>query len=400
MMETPCTVTEASQRILGLRGPVGKERCRLGEAAGRILRQEVVADRDFPPFNRVMLDGLALRHADLVAGCREFTILGAVPAGASPAKLPEKSGAALEVATGAVLPEGADCILPCEEYEERGSVAVLARDPGIKRGLAIHPQGSDHRAGDVLLRPGQRLGPVEIGIAAACGCAQVEVSAPIRVVVIATGDELAAVEANPREGQIRQTNAIALAAALQMAGHAAVKTSALGDERGSLREGLAAALSGHDVVILTGGVSRGRRDLVPPVLTDLGARLILHGVAQRPGKPMGVWQMPEGTVVFGLPGNPVSALVCFRRYVLPALGPWSGGAPEPGSRRILRGAFTRPPGLTLFLPVLEAGDGSLKPSPVANSGDFAGLAGTRGFVEIDESFAEGTAVPYFSWCPS
>ena len=399
-METPCTVTEASQRILGLRGPVGTEHCRIGEAAGKTLRQEVVADRDFPPFDRVMLDGLAVRHADLMAGCREFTILGSAPAGAPPARLPGQAGAALEVATGAVLPEGADCILPCEVYEDRGTVAVLARDPGIKPGVAIHPRGSDHRAGEVLLRPGLRLGPVEIGIAAACGNAEIEVSAPIRVVVIATGDELAAVEVSPREGQIRQTNAVALTAALRLGGFSSDETATLGDEKESLREGLAAALSRHDVVILTGGVSRGRCDLVPPVLEELGARLVFHGVAQRPGKPMGVWQLVDGPVVFGLPGNPVSAMVGLRRHVLPALRRWTGAEEAPPPRRILRGKFVRPTGITLFLPVVETAYGEFKPAPVANSGDFAGLAGSCGFVEVDESFAEGGTVPYFSWIPS
>ncbi|NBY65523.1 MAG: hypothetical protein EBQ51_00305 [Verrucomicrobia bacterium] len=251
-----------------------------------------------------------------------------------------------------------------------------------------------------MLRAGLRLGPVEVAIAAACGQSKVQVASPFRIAVVGTGDELVSVETVPRDGQIRRTNLDALSSALRLSGHAPVELAVYRDDRGVLRDGLAGVLARNEVVVLTGGVSKGRLDYVPEVLADLGARLVLHGVKQRPGQPMGVWQMPEGTVVFGLPGNPVSALVCFRRYVLPALGAWSGGTPGPVPRRILCGAFTRSPGLTLFLPVLEAGDGALKPSPVANSGDFAGLAGTCGFVEIDESFAEGSAVPYFSWCPS
>jgi molybdopterin molybdotransferase len=241
------------------------------------------------------------------------------------------------------------------------------------------------------------MGPVEMSIAAACGCAELEVSAPLRLAVLGTGDELVAVGQTPREGQIRQTNVPALCAALRLSGQGCVETGSLPDDASALREGLFSALARHDVVVLTGGVSRGRRDLVPATLAELGATRVLHGVAQRPGKPMGVWRMEDGRVVFGLPGNPVSALVCLRRYVLPALFHWSGGAESPPARRVLRGSFARPRGLTLFLPVVEGPDGGLAPAPVANSGDFCGLAGSCGFAEVDESFAEGSAVPYFPW---
>lgn len=396
-METPSTPAQAAERIFALRGATPAQRCPLGDAVGRVLRQEVVADADFPPFDRVMMDGLAVRHREVAGGRREFTVLGSAPAGGARTTLPGQSGAALEIMTGAVLPDGADCVLPCEWYESKGANAVLRAEVAAKAGDFIHRRGSDHRAGDFLLRPGVRMGPVEVSIAAACGCAELEVSGPLRISVLGTGDELVAVGDVPREGQIRQTNVCALSAALGLSGYGQVETGAWPDEEPALRKALASSLSRHDVVVVTGGVSKGRRDLVPSILQEIGAQRILHGVAQRPGKPMGVWHLAGGPVVFGLPGNPVSALVCLRRYVLPALFRWSGGAEVPPPRRILRGSFARPRGLTLFLPVVEGSDGNLAPAPVANSGDFCGLAGTCGFAEVDESFAADSAAPYFRW---
>jgi len=155
--------------------------------------------------------------------------------------------------------------------------------------------------------------------------------------------------------------------------------------------------SNSDVAVLTGGVSKGRRDLVPEILEELGAEKILHGVAQRPGKPMAVWRMPDGPVVFGLPGNPVSALVCLHRYVIPALRHWNGEITGPTQRRKVVGSFARPEGLTLFLPVADGGDGTVRALPTANSGDFAGLIGSSGFLQVDERFATASPAPYFPW---
>jgi molybdopterin molybdotransferase len=396
-MKTPCTPAQAEKLVLALRGTGPTQRCPLMEAAGRVLRGDIEADRDFPPFDRVMMDGLAVRFADLAGGRRNFRIAGQAAAGQPRTALPSERGTALEVMTGAVLPGGADCILPCEWYEERDGAVTLGASATPAPGAFIHRRGSDHCAGEVLLASGVRLGPAEAGIAAACGYSEIEVAAPFRIAVIGTGDELVPVEATPLDGQIRRTNVAALCSALRLSGHAPAESGALPDDEGVMRDGLRDAVERHDVVVLTGGVSKGRRDLVPPILAGLGASCVLHGIAQRPGKPMGVWQAPGGRVIFGLPGNPVSALVCLVRYILPALSHWSGAADAPPPRRMLRGTLTRPEGLTLFLPVMADADGSLAPSPVANSGDLAGLAGTCGFVEIDESFADGGSAPYFPW---
>jgi molybdopterin molybdotransferase len=396
-MTSLITPARADELIAGLRDPVGTRRLPLREAAGLVLRQDVVADRDFPPFDRVMMDGLAVRFPDVRAGAIGFRVVGSAPAGRGRAVLPDEPLAALEVMTGAMLPEGADCIIPCEWYSVDGQVATLSPGSEPRVGAFIHPQGSDRLRGDVLLHPGVRIGPLETAVAASCGCASIEVAEALRIAVLATGDELVAIDEVPTGGMIRQSNAVALEAALRLAGYGEVRTRCLPDEVSAIREAVAAGLAECDVVILTGGVSKGRRDLVPPVLADLGARTILHGIAQKPGKPMGVWQAPGGGVVFGLPGNPVSALVCLHRHVLPALFRWSGGRAPGVVRRLVRGNFDRPSGLTFFLPVACTDGGVGLSLPVANSGDLAGLAGTSGFVEIDETFAEGSAAPYFPW---
>jgi molybdopterin molybdotransferase len=223
------------------------------------------------------------------------------------------------------------------------------------------------------------------------------VSALPRVAVIGTGDELVPVGQKPGLGQIRRTNIAALASALELAGYPPSETGCLRDDPQSLRNALEGILSRNDVVVLTGGVSKGKRDHVPEIARQLGALPVLHGIAQRPGKPMAVWNIPDGPVIFGLPGNPVSALVCLHRYLIPALDRWSGAVPVATHRKKLSGGFVSPHGLTLFLPVIAENNGWARPLPVANSGDFAGLIGSTGFLELDETFAEGGEAPYFAW---
>ena len=399
-MKSLITPSRAEALILPLRKPFPAEPCDLEKAAGRILRQEIKADHDFPPFDRVTMDGAAVRAAEIRSCRRSFRIRGMAVAGEAGAVLPREDGAAMEVMTGAILPQGADCILPCEWYrleEHEEGILTLSEEVSPQAGAFIHARASDHRSGEVLLPAGVRLGPVGISIAAACGCDRLMVSARPRVAVIGTGDELVPVGEKPGPGQIRRTNIAALSSALELAGYPPSEMGCLRDDPQSLRMALEGILSRNDVVILTGGVSKGKRDHVPEIARQLGALPILHGIAQRPGKPMAVWKMPEGPVIFGLPGNPVSALVCLHRYLIPALDRWSGALPVATPRIRLSGDFARPPGLTLFLPVVAESNGSAHPLPVANSGDFAGLIGSTGFMELDETFAEGGEAPYFSW---
>ena len=357
-MKTLISPAEADRRILRLREGFPSEELPLLGVAGRILREEIRADQDFPPFDRVMMDGIAVRFSDFQAGHRSFEITGTAPAGQPPKSLPPAPSSAIEVMTGAVLPIGSNCILPVEWYDIENGRAILRDDSVPQEGVFIHRQGSDHRAGEVLMKSGVRIGPVETSVAAACGYGSLRVTSRARLSVIGTGDELVGIGEKPTLGKIRQTNAPTLAASLQLAGHPAMEITHAPDEAEALRTLLQRVFSATDIVVITGGVSKGSRDLVPDIISELGGEEILHGVAQRPGKPMAVWKVPSGPVVFGLPGNPVSALVCLHRYVIPALRHWSGEVTVRPQLRMVRDDFAKPKGLTLYLPVSDCGDGT------------------------------------------
>ncbi len=373
------------------------ERCRIEHAAGRVLRGEIRADRDFPPFDRVMMDGYALRSSDLATG-RSFQIAGSAPAGKAAYVLPESPGCCVEVMTGAPLPYGADCIVPVEDVSigQSGEVEVA---PSFEffPGKFIHRAGSDTAAGEILLRPGFLLGSREIGIAASCGAAWLEASCLPVISVFATGDELVAVDQVPSAHQIRQSNAHAIRCALQRAGHEVAHCGTLGDDAPRSEGALRLQLESSDWLILTGAVSKGARDFIPATLAKLGCRQLFHGVAQRPGKPAGCWIGPAGQMIVALPGNPVSALVGLHALVLPALAAASGRTPAkarlvvPG--RGIEGLET----MTLHLPVTIGDDGRACATATSNSGDFTGLLRSEGFITLPPRGGVSSAVPFTPW---
>lgn len=358
-------------------------RCRLEDAAGRILREPVVADRDFPAFDRVMMDGFALRFADWQDGHRKFQIAGTAPAGAPETTLDPSPGTCVEVMTGAPCPAGTDCIVPVEEVTASGGGWVefgnaAAPEPGV----FLHRAGSDAAAGAVLLEPGTVLGSREIGVAASCGAAWLEVSEIPKIAVIATGDELVAVDEIPAPHQIRQSNGHSLAAALQRAGFPASCCEVMRDGRSTALADLRQSLASHDWLILTGAVSMGARDFVPSILAEAGCRKIFHGIAQRPGKPGGFWTGPDGQMIVALPGNPVSALTGLHTLVIPALSA-SAGAERPAPRFVvMENRKMQLTDLTRHLPVTLRDDGRVDPAPTGNSGDFIGLLRSDGFITL------------------
>ncbi len=392
---------EAMERMLGEVILLPEERCRIEDAAGRVMRREVRADRDFPGFDRVMMDGYALRMADWEAGCRVFRVTGSAPAGVEEVAMDEEQGTCVEVMTGAPCPVGADAIVPVEDTAvgEDGRVRISeSADPVV--GRFLHRRGSDARAGEVLLRAGTVLGAREIGVAASCGAGWLEVSARPRIAVVATGDELVTVDEVPAAHQIRQSNGHALAAALERAGHPVAETAVLTDEAVIAEPVLAALLERNGWVVLTGAVSMGGRDFVPRLLEKLGCRKVFHGVAHRPGKPAGCWIGPGGQMVVALPGNPVSALTGLHVFVLPALAV-AGGSPLPDRRLVeLDDGQTALTGFTRHLPVKLRADGRAEAAATGNSGDFIGLLRSDGFVTLpprSESGAASAAVPYTPW---
>jgi molybdopterin molybdotransferase len=384
--------------------PFLREDCPLSSAHGRVLRQDLVADRDLPPFDRVTMDGYALRAAALGAGKRTFRVEGMQAAGMRAFTLSAADDACIEVMTGAVLPEGADCVVPYEETKREEGVMNVAADAPVASGSAVHRRGSDHRSGDVMVRAGTKITGREIAVAAAIGASTLVVSAQPKIAVVATGDELVEVDAGVAPHQIRRSNDHAIRAALISAGYARVERFHLRDVRQEIEHRLWHIIAEHEVVLITGGVSKGKFDFLPSVLDAQGVKKIFHGVAQRPGKPFWFGMTPRRTPVFALPGNPVSAYTCLHRYVLPALAHASGL--RAGTPRLV--ALTEPvkfkPALTYFLPVrLSSSDrAELLATPAApnTSGDFAGLLETDGFVELPANasvFPANYVAPFFSW---
>jgi molybdopterin molybdotransferase len=402
MLPTP---TEAERIVLASVASFPAEPCPLAAAHGRVLRADIAADRDLPPFDRVTMDGFALRSAAWTAGARRFRVVGTQAAGTTPLAL-GADDECVEVMTGAVLPLGADCVVPYEETARDGATVTLAPEAKLARGASVHARGSDGAAGTVLVPAGTRLTAREIAVAAACGGAMLSVGMRPSVAVVATGDELVAVDASAvAPHQIRRSNDTALRAALLGGGLAArVECLHLRDDRAGIEAALRRVLAEFDVVLLTGGVSKGKFDFVPAVLAALGVEKKIAGVAQRPGKPFWFGVASGGRPVFALPGNPVSAMVCFRRYAVPALEQMLGATPARADFVPLANATPGHAALTRLNAVrlATAPDGRRAAYAVAcnTSGDFAELVGTDGFVELPPGPAEvsaGTVARFWAW---
>ncbi len=382
-----------------------REDCAISEAHGRVLRSDLKADRDLPPYDRVTMDGFALRASSLAKGIGRFVVQATQAAGMRPFSLGPGEDACIEVMTGSVLPEGADCVIPYEETSREGEwmVAAPTADAAVS-GRHVHRRGSDHRAGEVIVRSGIRLTGREIAVAASCGHPALTVTHSPKVAVISTGDELVEVDALVAAHQIRRSNDHAIRAALITAGYPRADRFHMRDVRHEIEHMLWHILAEYDIVLITGGVSKGKFDFLPSELGRQGVKKVFQGVAQRPGKPFWFGLSGRLTPVFALPGNPVSAYTCLHRYVLPALDHASGLT----QRQPLLAALAQPvvfkPNLACLLPVrLSSGPHAellATPGPVNSSGDFAGLVETDGFVELpagQDEFPAGYVAPYRSW---
>jgi molybdopterin molybdotransferase len=371
----------------------------LAQAAGGVLRQAVHAERDQPPFDRVSMDGIAL---DSRTRSSQLRVQGTQAAG-DPQMSLAGLDACIEVMTGAVLPSGCDAVVPVEEVTVRDGLAGLKPGTAVVPWLYIHRRGSDSPAGTALLSPGVRMRGAEMAIAASAGLSRIEVASQPRIAVISTGSELVEPGEPILPHQVRRSNAYALLAALREHGYTRLADEHVRDDEQELARRLRYHLDTHDVLVLTGGVSVGRLDLVPGTLKALGVREVFHRVAQRPGRPLWFGVSPSGTMVFGLPGNPVSTSVCLTRYVLPALDLAQGMKPVPPLQIALAGPSDPSPTLTQFVPVkLEVDEESrawavLKPTH--GSGDFVSLLGTDGFMEIPagDALPRGTRLTLYRW---
>ncbi|MDH3977165.1 MAG: molybdopterin molybdotransferase MoeA [Gammaproteobacteria bacterium] len=374
----------------------------LEQAAGAILQQPVFAERDQPPFNRVTMDGIAVRASALAAGTRRFTRIGTQGAGAEPLKLGADDHC-IEIMTGAMLPADADTVIPIERLTISDDQVSLEAGYQPNAGQFVHLQGSDHVAGQSLLEPGTRIGPTQMAVLTITGSANVRIARWPRIAVVSTGDELVDVGEPVELFQIRSSNDRAILTALEQRGCQTAHRSRLPDDPDALRESITTLHAQDDILILSGGVSMGKYDYVPQIMEELGMSLVFHKILQRPGLPMWFGVSKKGKPIFALPGNPVSSLVCLVRYVLPAIQATMGPAQDLETARLTE-AVEFKPDLTCFFPVkLRQGPGGEQqaiPKPTNTSGDFVSLAGTDGFVELQRGqthFPADEPLPLFRW---
>jgi molybdopterin molybdotransferase len=396
------TTGEARDAILAALPVIESESILSNASTGRVLRESVIAERDQPPFDRVMMDGIAISFSDYDNGTRNFPMQATQAAGDRQLSL--EQGQCIEIMTGASLPKGADCVVPVERIAVDGGIATLEDNYAVIERRFIHARGSDHKKGAELLTAGKRITPMDIAIVNSAGLTGIKVSRLPKIRVISTGNELVPAGQPIEPHQIRMSNGPAVVAMLEHHGFADNEHDHLMDEPALLREKIGEHLDAADVLILSGGVSMGKADFVPEVLNDLGVEVVFHKISQRPGKPMWFGIGPNGQVVFALPGNPVSTLVCCRQYVIPALARASARNDRQPEFAALAQDVTFKPNLTCFLPVrlISNTGGQVLAMPVQTntSGDFASLSGTDGYVELpmgESRFPAGTPVQLHRW---
>jgi molybdopterin molybdotransferase len=351
------SVREALDAVLGAVGPLGVERSGLLGAVGRVLGEDVRSDRDVPGYRNSAMDGFAVRHDDLERAPARLRVIGLSAAGGRPA--PEVGpGEAVKIMTGAPLPAGADTVVRVEDTKTEGEAVVVESAPAPAANVRL--PGEDVRRGDLVLEGGRRLSPADIGVLASVGRALVLVRQRPRVAILSTGNELVEADEPVAPGQVVNSNAYALAAAVAETGGVPVPLAIARDTPDEIRAAFLEAAR-HDAILSTGGVSVGEFDYVKAAMDEVGVRRLFWRVAQKPGKPLTFGTL-AGRPYFGLPGNPVSSLVCFYLYARPALRRMMGLAALhlPSVEATLAHDLKKAEGLTEFVRCrLERRDGSL-----------------------------------------
>lgn len=358
------------------------------DAPGRVLAEDVVSDIDLPPFARSAVDGYALRVADVETLPARLRVVGTIPAGTYPSFRVGR-GQAAQIMTGAPVPEGADAVQRVESTRSDDRTVEILET--VSSGQNIAPRGSEVRRGACVLRAGTRVDPAAVAVAATVGKTRLNVGRRPRVAILATGDELVHPSEMPRPGQIRNSNGFSLLAQAQSVGAETTYLGVARDTEASLREPLRRGLS-YDVLLLSGGVSMGRFDLVEGVLQQLGVEILVSAVALKPGKPLVFGARPaEAGLVFGLPGNPVSTMVTFELFVRPALAKMEGSASP--CRSLVRAELVRPLSnrgpRRAFLPgwlAPDGVDGRLLAHPIETrgSGDIVAFSKANALLVVPE----------------
>ena len=377
------TVEEADQIILEQSADYGIETVPFECSLGRVLAEDIKADRDLPPFNRVTMDGIAVSYNAIENGISTFRIKSVQAAGNEPVEISEQNEC-VEIMTGAMIPGSTDTVIRYEDLELRAGLATLTTNE-IKKGQNIHYKGRDKKQDDVVATIGDLITPALIGIFASVGKTEVAVKKMPRVIIISSGDELVEVSEIPSPYQVRKSNSHTLRAALKQKGVEA-DVLHITDDPSFIKETIANCLENYDVLLLSGGVSMGKFDHVPHAMEELGVQKLFHKVQQRPGKPFWFGRHTNGTVVFAFPGNPVASFMCLHRYFIPWVQQVTGHKPAPAVFAVLNSRYSFELPLKCFLQVKlyrnELCQLMAKPVEGNGSGDFANLADADAFLEL------------------
>ncbi|HEX4542731.1 MAG TPA: gephyrin-like molybdotransferase Glp [Candidatus Acidoferrum sp.] len=382
------------EQIGKVKGPRAAESVSVWEALGLVLAQEVKTDREYPPFDRSTRDGYAVRSKEVGLGA-QLKCVGEIKAGDT---VTEPLGArpCVQIMTGAAVPAGADAVVMIEHTQRDGDVVRFERRAYPRQNIVL--RGSEARAGQTILTPGTRLGFAELALAAQVGAVHLQCAKRPRAAILSTGDEVVLIDQLPGQFQIRNSNSVSLAAQVRIAGGEPVVLGNAADRVEDLGEKVVRGLQ-EDALVLTGGVSMGKYDLVESVLKAMGAEFFFDAVAIRPGKPA-VFAICQGKPVFGLPGNPVSTMVTFELFVTAAIDLLSGAQvrPLPFVEARLGEALNERPGLAHFLPARiewRSTTPEVKALIWQGSGDITALANANCFLVVPadrEKIAAGERV--------
>ena len=377
------SVDEALERILARVRLLDAERIDLMDALGATLAEDVVADRDVPPFRNSAMDGYAVRGTDVATVPSRLTVVGDIAAGAVPSRS-VGAGEAMRIMTGAPMPDGADTVVRVEDTDNRTDAVTIT--VSTKAGTSVRAAGEDLKRGETILTGGTVLRPAELGVLATTGRPTVSVIQRPRVAVLSTGDELVDVDADLKPGQIRDANRYSLASAAHAAGARAIPLGIVRDTAEDLRRALRDAASKADVIVTSGGVSVGDHDHVKPIVDELGS-MDFWSIAIRPGRPLAFGEI-DGTLIFGLPGNPVSCLLGFELFVRPALLKMAGHRllHRPRVTAMLDDTLDTPPGLRFFARgIYDPASSTVRTTGPQGSGILRSMALANCFIDIPDT---------------
>lgn len=377
----------------------GTEKISLSQALHRILKEDWYADRPLPPYDRVTMDGIAISYDAFKKGQTQFKIESIAAAGSPQKKLKDETNC-LEVMTGSILPTNADTVIRYEDLDIKDSIATLTIDT-IREKQNVHFKGEDRKEGDLLVSQNRRITAAEIGVAASIGKTEILVATNPKVMVISTGDELVEVDKEPLAHQVRRSNVHSVISALKSIG-IDVDSDHLNDDQEEIKLKLKLYLEQYDVLMLSGGVSKGKYDFLPEVLESLQVEKLFHRVKQRPGKPFWLGKFKDQCMVFAYPGNPISSFMCMNRYFLPWLEKSLTGDYPVKRYAVLGGGVSFKPDLDFFVEVSltysDTGQCIAHPKRGNGSGDLANLTEADAFLALPsgkDDFEKGEAYELF-----